>query len=437
MIKFQNPVMNRITDRLKKPILVIIFLFSQVISSAAQLSPGQYLEEAPLGTWNIFGLDTAASLAAGFSQIVSSRSNSIALTNPAFLALSPQSNLSLNLSFNQAQLFKYWLVNTGVLSSTGNLYCRLWQINYLGLSLRWRQWAFTLVYARNENYDRPDIDYQSLSDGVMDNTISLRQTGSQTLFGLAVSRKLNSRLSAGLSLVKIKGSVERKLEETWPLDEIQMLDDRSQKISGFYTVFGLFCRITDRLSLGLSFIPPYHKKAKSQSLLAYISPQGDTGIEIYGEEVDRIKTPVVFGLGSRFLLRSNLEIHVEAVYFNWKRYSYTYFAEEMARPFRQILRISSGLEYRSRFRLFGKEFISPYYLGVLIDPQPMTDISSTYYYLTFGSGLSSDSFSLTFGTAIGFERGSGQKLKNQKVSITLDFYPDLKRIIRGERNDKS
>ena len=436
MIKFLYLIMSRIIASFKKLILILIFLCWLPLLTFAQLSPGQYLEEAPLGTWNIFGLCSAPSLGTGFSQVVLARSNTIVLTNPALLTSLLPSNLTLNFSFNQTQLFKYLMVNTGVLTTTGNLSYRCWQLNYFGLSQRWRGWVLALVYARNENYGRPAIDYRDLSSDVLYHEITLRQSGEQRMYGLALSRGLNSKLRAGLSLIKIDGFIARNLEETWPLEQIEMKDYRYQKLSGFYPVFGLNYRISDRLSLGLSLIPPYPKKAQGQSLLAYRSPEGNTDIEIRGEADDRIRMPLVIGLGGKYSLRPNLEIFLETVYFGWNKYSFTYFGETMLRSFRSVLRISSGLEYSSKFRLFGKTFDSPYYLGIMIDPQPMTDITSTYYYLTFGSGISSDAFSLTFATAIGLEKGSGHNLKNQKISITLSFYPDLKKIIRGKGNDQ-
>lgn len=417
-----------------KLILVIISLFLLFLLSFGQLAPGQYLEEAPLGTWNIYGLESAAALGAGFSQVVLTRSNTIVLTNPALLSSLPTTNLTLNLSFNQTQMFKYWLVNTGVLTTTGNLTYRSLQINYLGLSHKGHGWTFALTYAMPENYGRPAIDYRYIYNDIIYHQLKLRQNGNLKTYALALARLVNSRLSAGLSLIKLEGYIERNLDETWPVDDIQMIDYRYQKLSGFYPVFGLNYRISDRLGLGLSLIPPYHKKAQGQSLLAYRSPKGNTVIEIRGEATDRIKMPMVIGLGARYSFRQNLEFYLETVYFGWNKYSFSYFGEPMPRVFHRVIRFSSGLEYRSKFRFFGQTWVSPYYLGVMIDPQPMTDVSSTYYYLTFGSGIRSDSVSLTFSTAIGLEKGSGQSLKNQKVSITLDFHPDLKKFIRGKRN---
>jgi len=62
----------------------------------------------------------------------------------------------------------------------------------------------------------------------------------------------------------------------------------------------------------------------------------------------------------------------------------------------------------------------------------MTEVNSNYFYLTFGSGLSTDFISLSFSTAIGLETGSGQHLKNQKIAITLELYPGAKKN-RGRR----
>jgi hypothetical protein len=410
-------------------VLFLIFSFTPMAFGQVQAGPGQYTEEAPLGSWNVFGLETAPSLGSGLCQIARAGSGAV-MVSPAIMSLNPGTYLSLNLSFNQTQLFKYWLVNTGVLTTTGNLPFRSWQLDYLALSQKMRKWTFGFGWALTENYGRPGLDYHYLEDGVLYNQLKLWQKGHQTSYALSLARELNQKLSLGVSLIWYRGHIERNLEENWPVDDIKMTDYRYQKIKGFYPVFGLSYTFSDWLSAAVSLTPAHRRRANGQSYFSYNSPEAD--IEIEGQASEVIKRPFVAGLGARLTLRPNLNGCLEAVYFAWKNYSFSYFGEAQSRDFRNVLRLGTGVEYRRKLRFLGRLWTTPYLFGLMIDPQPMTEVSSTYFYLTFGSGISSDLLALSFSTAIGLERGSGQHLKHQKISITLEFYPDFRKP-KGEK----
>jgi len=415
----------------KKAVLILLLVISFSLKSEAQLSPGQYLEEAPLGTWNIFGIESGSALGCGFCQLTAAYSGTVGLTNPALLSYLPKANLTFNLGFSQTQLFKYWLVNTGVLTTSGNLFFRSLQINFINFSYRFWGWNVALIFARTENYSRPHLSYQDYYNGLVTHQLDISQAGQLKNYAFSLSRRLNSKLSLGISFIWLDGQIQRNLEESWPSDQVVMIDQRYQKISGFYPLIGLTYRISSRLKTGLSFIPPYHKKVQGQSLLAYRSPSGNTNIEIKGEAFDQIKMPAIISLGMSYSLEKNLDIMLETTYFGWNRYLYSYFGEARSEKFRQVIRLGSGLEYRTTFRFFGRNWDSPYYFGVMIDPQPMTDIKSTYYYLTFGFGLGNQYLNLSLSTAIGMEKGSGRNLKNQKISLTLDLH--MPQILRRQK----
>jgi len=103
-------------------------------------------------------------------------------------------------------------------------------------------------------------------------------------------------------------------------EQIQMLDYRYQKISGFMVVAGLSYEVNDHLSLGLSLSPPYFRKVEGESSLSYLTPLEE--IETKAQASDRIKRPPVLGLGSRLVISPDLEIFLDAVYFGWKQYSF-------------------------------------------------------------------------------------------------------------------
>jgi len=408
--------------------LARIFFFSMILIltssslSRAQLKPGQYLEESPLGSWNQFGLDSAATLGTGLSQLTLAHNSQILLANPALLTSLKSCTLTINLGFNQTQLFNYWLVNTGVVSTDSNLTYRNFELNYVGFSCHSGQYTLAAAWAQSENFGRPAIDYQSADNDYVYNSLKLGQRGHLRTFSLALARKFRTKLSLGLSLVFLTGRINRDLQEDWPLEGTSMIDSRQQKMTGFYAVFGLNYLISSRLAAGLSLIPPYQRKVKSQSLLTYTS--AEVNLTTQGEADDRANQPLIIGAGIKYKLKDNLNLLLESRYFAWDHYSYSYFGENLNRDFKAIIQLGAGLEYQIQASFLGQRWTTPYFVGFKIDPQPMTDISSTYYYLTFGSGFGNESLSLTFSTAIGFEHGSGHNLKNQKIAVTLDLYPE-------------
>lgn len=413
----------------KRPVKLTIFIIIYIVflsAVRAQTGPGQYTEEAPLGSWNLFGPETAASLGTGFCLLARTDSVSLAYFNPALLTFLPSFFLSWSGSFNQAQLFSYWLVNTGVITTSGNLTHRGWQLDHFGLSLRTGGWTVGLEAALVENYGRPGLEYRYVYNQLLYNQMQIWQTGYLSAYIVSLARNLGRKISIGVGLSYERGRIERSLDEFWPQELIQLLDYRHQKITGFRAVAGLSYKLTDRLLLGLSFSPPYFRKAKSSSSLSYQTPLEE--IEIQGQASDRIKRPLVLGLGGRLEISPGLKIFLEAVYFGWAKYSFSYFGEEQARNFRNTIRLSTGLEYLGKFRFLGRTWSSPYFLGLAVDPQPGTEPESTYYYLTFGSGLGNEYWRLSFSTALGLESGSGHKLKRQKVSVTLELYPHHRKV---------
>lgn len=409
--------------------LFILIIYSVFLTTLlAQTGPGQYTEEAPLGSWNILGPDTAASLGSGFCRLARVTSGEVLYSNPALLAHLPPLTFSLSFSFNQTQLFSYWLVNTGVIATRGNLTARTWQVDHLGLSWRWGRWTFGLGAALTENYGRPGLEYRYVYNQVVYNQMQIWQVGHLSGYGVSLAVRLIPNLSLGASLIYERGYLERSLDEFWTQDEIQLLDYRYQKITGFRVMAGLSYEINNRLSLGLSLSPPYIRKVKGESRLAYLTALTD--IETVSQASDRITRPLIIGLGGKLAINEHLDAYLEALLFGWKGYRFSYFGEEQSRNFRNTVRIGSGLEYRTRFRFLGRTWASPYYLGLAVDPQPDLEARSTYYFLTFGSGLQSELLALNFSAALGLESGSGHALKRHKISLTLEFHPNAKKNFR-------
>jgi hypothetical protein len=114
-------------------------------AARAQLLLGQYEDEAPLATWNTLGAASAPSLALGGTQFARARDVSSALANPALLAGLPGFSVSLSASYGSASLFRYALVNTGVVTSSSNLSVGVVGLDHGGAAVRAGAWAFGLA----------------------------------------------------------------------------------------------------------------------------------------------------------------------------------------------------------------------------------------------------------------------------------------------------
>lgn len=410
-------------------LMIIAGLLTGVTENFAQLSPGQYLEEAPLGSWNNFGADSAISVGAGNRQVVLLGSNSAILSNPALLTRLPGATVDLNFMLQHSQVYKFWMVNTGVISTSGNLSHIIYGLNYIGLNLNIKGWTLAAAFSQTENYGRPKIDYSYKIGSAVYEQMILDQKGNQTVYSFGLARQLNERLSIGLSLNLINGHLNRNFEDNFLVDGINIIDSRDLKITGAYFVLGAYYQLTGKLSLGLSLVPPYTRRLTGTSLSAFYSQETSVKIEIPGSGDDRVKMPLINGAGLYYRIGRSLDLSLEAIFLNWKRYSFVYFGEPQERNFRNVLKLCSGLSYRSTIRFLGKKWEAPYYAGIIFDPQPMTDVRSSYYYLTFGSGMGNNYLMLILSTAIGFEKGSGNNLINQKVCLALQLRPSLLRKI--------
>ena len=103
------------------PLLFIGFLCFGPNCLFSQLVLGQYEDEAPLRSWNILGRISAAGLAMGGIQVVMPSDSSVGMSNPALLEDLPRFTLSLGGTHDAASLYRFSIVNTGILETTENL----------------------------------------------------------------------------------------------------------------------------------------------------------------------------------------------------------------------------------------------------------------------------------------------------------------------------
>lgn len=387
-----------------------------------QLVLGQYEDEAPFRTWNTFGFSTAAALGRGETVFALAADCAASLTNPALLSWLPKITVAVNGSFNFASFYKYSFVNTGVLYSKENIPHGFYALDFAGLSFRLQNWTLAFTAAATECYTRPPAIAEYKSGGILYYKIDLRQTGILRNINFSISRKIGSRLSAGLGLNFLSGTFEKKYVERWELPTEVITDRKSHDFQGFFLNGGLYFHLSDKFQAAAVFRTPFSRKAKSQSYLNYNAPAGHTDITIAASADSTYTHPLVLGLGACYIFSPDVCLAADLTYFNWSSYSVKYFGETLPRNFKDVVKVGVGIEYKSSFRLFSQNIDTPIRFGLVYDPQPMKEPCSSYYYLSFGSAFQWKHFSIDIGTLLGKERGSGNNLSARKVALSINFH---------------
>ncbi len=405
-----------------KVILAILAVLSVFPAAAsAQLVLGQYEDEAPLRTWNVFGIQTAASLGRGDTVFALADGAASALSNPALLSGLPRITVSLNGTLYHASLYKYSLVNTGVLSTRDNLTVSPRALDFGGVSFQIGDWAVGLSAALTEIYDRPRVYYEYSPGANPAYTLDFRQSGFLRQVNLALARRLGARLRLGLGFNFVDGELERVTEENYFDPGITISDQKSQAFSGFFLNGGITAVISPRLDLAVVFRTPYVKKSESRSEYRYAAPAAGTDIRISADSSDSYSQPLLLGLGAGYEISSDFLILADIAYFNWSRYKVDYFGESLQRDFKDTVKAGLGAEYSLALRLFDSEARLPVRFGVGYDLQPMRDPSSAYTCFSAGAGLHWKIFALDVGASFGRESGSGHSLATRRITISLNL----------------
>ena len=171
-------------------IALLLLLFPALITPLrAQLVLGQYEDEAPLGTWNIFGAASAPALGRGAWGFAQTGDVGAALVNPALIASLPKYSLTVTGSYSWASLFRYSLVNTGVIASRGNLSVGAFGADEGAVTIRLGRFALAASAGLAEDYGRPAVFVSS--DG-SSNGLRVTQDGLLRDFGLTAGAKLGT-----------------------------------------------------------------------------------------------------------------------------------------------------------------------------------------------------------------------------------------------------
>lgn len=386
--------------------------------AAAQLVLGQYEDEAPLGTWNLFGAPPAQAVGMGGAQFARASDAASSLANPALLLALPRLTASVSASYAIASLFRFSLVNTGVVRSTGNPTAAVLGIDGGGVALRRGNWAFAVVAAAPESYGRPAI-----AVGGAGYDLAFEQTGYLRLWHAGVARRLPGGWSLGLGVNYAAGRLDRTTVERAAdsLRTVTITDDRHETYRGLAFNGGLMWSAGKGLTAGLVLRTPFTKKGNGRSLLRYEVPEAGTDIRIDAEAANAYRQPWIVGAGLSWKISEAWALAADAAWFGWSRYSVTYFEEPLARVFRDIVRAGAGVEYLAPAPLFGRSALIPFRLGFSYDPQPVTSVRSSYLGVTFGTGLALRTLAVDVSGSFGRERGSGQSLKSGRVVLTVRY----------------
>jgi len=329
--------------------LSLLFLLLLPSSGWTQVVIGQYVDEAPIRTWNNIGVLTASAVGLGGTQFTLAQDSSVALTNPALLSSLPKFTVSLNGSFTRATFLKYSLINTGAVTSTGAIDVGVIALDYAGASVRFRRFTVALSFGLLEYYYRPGVRVESNYEGNLYHTLEFNQDGALRTINFALAYKISDRLSAGIGANFIKGVFDKSVEERNYVTEITQEDKDSSDYSGFYVNGGVVYDVSDRVTLAAMIRTPYTKKAVSESLIRYESHYREIRTEAKAED-NTYKQPLVIGVGANYKLSDSFVVVSDLTYFDWSSYAVKYYEEELDRDFRDVVKVSAGAEYWGNFR---------------------------------------------------------------------------------------
>jgi len=387
----------------------------------AQMDMGQYEDEAPIQTWNTYGIQTAASLGRGGAGFTLAVDSSSSLLNPALLIQLPQLSICFSGAYNAASLYRYSIYNTGVFTSVQNQKFGIFSGDYIGLSGRIGDWALSLSVSNQESFNRPGTNWNYTYGNQLYYTLSFEQNGILVNFNLSGAKKISDSLSIGLGLNYVRGNFEKYIVEQWFFSDMTISDSKTLQLKGFYLNGGIVWSPSKTMSLAAVFRTPYKRKADGDSLYRFEFPAANTDIQITGGGESAFLQPMVIGLGMNFEVFRDVLFAADASYFNWARYEVELFDEILPRDFRNIIKANVGFELFSRYSLFNLNMVSPLRFGFIYDPQPMRTPNSFYYGLTLGTGFKFRNVNADFAYLLGKESGSGHNLAIKKILITVSL----------------
>ncbi|MEW6456135.1 MAG: hypothetical protein AB1410_05400 [Acidobacteriota bacterium] len=392
----------------KYALIIFILTFPLHFTLHAQSPPLQYEDEAPLGTWNIFGFLSARNLGMGNTAIANSSESSASLFNPALLANLKSFKASITLFAQTSEMFRYSLINTSSIRSS-KLGISIFDVGSAGFIFPYKGFTYGVNYFFFESYERPDfvVPYPG-------QPLNGEFSGNARGINLSVSREIISDLSLGISFNYIAGKRYLKISEEFG-SGTSYFDEKSHDLYGWNLGIGFFYRTPFNLNVGASIKSPLRIKTDSEILREFKSPV----IEIFQKDTskDETKKPFLAGLGFSYFLRKNILISSDFIYFPWKKYEYFYFGEKVERNFKSVIEICIGGEYSL---LFPKESLH-LRIGYFYDPQPLRKTEINYNNFTFGAGVSLGKFRIDGAYSTG-SATDVEKISSKKFLISIVYF---------------
>lgn len=357
----------------------VILLISGAIFSGSWLQAQNFdIYGLPTGGRNQLGIYSPLATAAG-ETILSQLGPQAAFLNPAVLGLTENRQLSVS-----GRLMVAFSENKYNYDNEFRTYSRkTLNPDFAGLTLKIGSWKIALGYSLIEEYNRPKIfNYNDFGT----------QDGRLHAFQFGLSRRLNDRLSLGVSANYRTGSLHH-LNYIFQYEENEYQVD----LRGINFQFGLAWKVNNTFTLAMLIRPAYRMKVDEKMEERDI----ESGTVVYSSQVTTyFRFPAVFCLSSSIKVSDSLYLYSDLSYWNWKQFSGgSEFSYDLLHIYEwplenDALKFSSGLDYV--WKLNGDSNKNLHLLaGYIHDPYGLyiyqTGIDD---YLTCGLALSIQKFAL-------------------------------------------
>ncbi len=402
--------------RLLKILSVCAFLifFSSLIFS--QNNIGQYYDEAPLRTWNVWAPYPSRNAALGDCTLALGNQDPLSgMHNPATLKFNDLIALSCSISANSIKLYRYSVVNTGEvipgLHNTTIDPVRYFAIEHIGLGFSVKGMNIALNIAEQENYRRPELDqaYSISTGGRIDALYSGRLRTMNFSFSYPI---IKDRLQVGAGFSYLYGNYSKDFSLRMPVDGLYINDilKDEQKLKGSCFHLGLLYKVFREFHIGFALRTAYDKRADSSVYREYSSSYVTIADSYFSE--DYYHQPMVMGLGFSFKPNLDLLLTADLSFFRWKSYQAERFDSPLMRDFQNTLKIGIGMEYILRHNL-------PIRIGYVHDPQPSVSPEWNHHYFTVGTGFNLSKLIFDFCAYLGKGGGEDINLYNRRVIATI------------------
>jgi hypothetical protein len=405
--------------------IILICAFFIFISSLlfSQDNIGQYYDEAPLISWNIWAPYPSRNAALGDCILALGNQDPLSgMHNPAALKFTNPMILSCSLSANSIKLYRYSVVNTGeVIPGVNNTTVdgvRYFAIEDFGVGFSLKGVSIAINIAEQENYRRPELNqaYSISTGGRIDATYS----GHLRTINFSLSYPLiKDHLHVGAGYSYLYGNIDNDLSLRMDFDRTLANDiiRDEQKLKGSCFHLGLLCKVFREFTIGFALRTPYDKRANSSVYREYSSSLITIADSYHSE--DYYHQPLVMGVGFSFKPSLDLLLTADFSFFRWQSYEAKRFDSLLTRDFKDTVKVGMGMEYILRHKI-GESFLNlPIRIGYIHDPQPSVSEKWQHHYFTLGTGFTVSKLTFDFCGYLGKGGGEGIDLYNRRIIATI------------------